>query len=189
MSTAKTKITAVAVALLALVTVVGWQQSRTKRLRAEVDALREQVEKAATLEEGNRRLTEQLQASPERSQADLSELLRLRGQSARMRQTEQENARLRAERDAQAAEAAQLQARLVRVTQDLARAESALADAAKLSPEELQQVKDEALSVQCVNSLKQIVLAAGKWAKDHNNTFPPDFISMKDLMVTPKILF
>ena len=90
---------------------------------------------------------------------------------------------------AQAAEAAQLRARLATATQNLARAESELADAVKLAPEQLQQLKEEAQSVQCVNNLKQIGLAARIWAKDHQNVFPPDFLSMKDELATPKILF
>src|SRR5437762_2887943 len=99
MNTTKLKITAAAVAFFALTAVVVWQQLRAKRPTADADALREQVEQAATLREENWHLAEQLRSASERSQADLSELLRLRGQSGRLRQTEQENVRLRAERD------------------------------------------------------------------------------------------
>ena len=50
-------------------------------------------------------------------------------------------------------------------------------------------MKDEAQSVGCLNNLKQIGLAARKWADNHQSVFPPDFISMKDELGTPKILF
>ena len=59
---AKLKVTVIAVALLAFVTIVVRQQWRTNRLLAEADVFREQVEEAAAVEEENRRLTEQLQA-------------------------------------------------------------------------------------------------------------------------------
>jgi hypothetical protein len=53
----------------------------------------------------------------------------------------------------------------------------------------MQQMKNEAQSVQCVSNLKQIGLAARIWANDHQNVFPPDFISMKDELGSPRILF
>ena len=66
---------------------------------ADADALREGAGQAATLREENAHLAEQLRLASERSKADSSELLRLRGQSARMRQIELENARLKTDRD------------------------------------------------------------------------------------------
>src|SRR5260370_13557956 len=69
------------------------------------------------------------------------------------------------------------------------RRQSEPAGAEKLSAEQLQQAKNEAQSVQCVNNLKLIGLAARIWANDHNDVSPPDFISMKDELVTPKFLF
>ena len=65
---------------------------------ADADALRQQIEQAATVREENQRLAEQLRLASERSRADASELARLRGQSVRTRQAEQES-RLKAERD------------------------------------------------------------------------------------------
>ncbi len=99
MNTAKLKVTAVAVALLALVAVVIWQQWQAKRVISDAGTLREQAEQMATLREENRRLAEQLRLASERSRADSSELARLRGQSVRLRQVEQENAQLKMERD------------------------------------------------------------------------------------------
>src|SRR5438445_2102278 len=122
---------------------------------------------------------------PDSAGADTLELARLRNEVGQLRKQAGEAATLRA----QAAEAAQLRAQLAAATQDLARAQSELAGAVKLSSEQLQQLKGEAQSVQCVSNLKQIGLAARIWANDHQNVFPPDFISMKDELGTPKILF
>jgi Tfp pilus assembly protein PilE len=93
----KIKVTAIVVALLALAAVSVWRYVQAKQLTAVTTALREQVEEATVLREENRHLAEQLQAASQRSQAESSELLRLRGQSGRLRQVEQDNNRLRAE--------------------------------------------------------------------------------------------
>ena len=39
-----------------------------------------------------------------------------------------------------------------------------------------------------MNNLKQVALAARLWAADHNEKFPPDFITMSNELITPKIL-
>ena len=41
---------------------------------------------------------------------------------------------------------------------------------------------------QCVNNLKQIGLGARIWSNDHNEKFPPDFLSMSNELMTPLIL-
>ncbi|HTD66520.1 MAG TPA: DUF4190 domain-containing protein [Candidatus Limnocylindria bacterium] len=40
----------------------------------------------------------------------------------------------------------------------------------------------------CVNNLKQVGLAARIWSNDHNEKFPPDFLSMSNELVTPLVL-
>jgi hypothetical protein len=142
---------------------------------SEIDELRRQ----------NQELQINRTSAPDSASAYALELARLRNEVGQLRKQAGEAATLRA----QAAEAAQLRAQLAAATQDLARAQSELADAVKLSSEQLQQLKGEAQSVGCVNNLKQIGLAARIWANDHNDVFPPDFISMKDELGTPKILF
>jgi hypothetical protein len=99
MKTSKLRSAAVAVAFVALATLVVWQQVRGKRWMAEAAHLREQLEQTATLREENERLAQQLRAAAERSQADVSELLRWRGQAGRTRQMEREYAQLKLERD------------------------------------------------------------------------------------------
>ena len=52
----------------------------------------------------------------------------------------------------------------------------------------LAKAKGKAQSISCVNNLKQIGLAARIYATDHNDAYPPDFLSMKNELATPKIL-
>jgi hypothetical protein len=115
--------------------------------------------------------------------ADVGELARLRNEVSQLRKKEAVTS------SAQAAEVAQWRGRLTVATQQLARVETELAGGLKVSPEELQQLKQEAQSIQCVSNLKQICLGAIIWANDHNHVFPPDMLSMKDELTTPKMLF
>ena len=60
-----------------------------------------------------------------------------------------------------------------------------------LMPEEmaaLAKAKAEAMSVQCVNNLKQFGLAVRIWAGDQNGVWPPDSLSMSNELNTPMIL-
>jgi len=158
------------------------------RLRDQAAQLKQGQASAGEADE-LRRQNEELQAqrtsAPNSSAAEVRELARLRNEVSQLRKQAGEIATLRT----QAAEAAQLRAQLATATYNLARAESNLADTAKLSPEQMQQLKEEAQSVQCVSNMKQIGLAARIWSNDHKDIFPPDFITMKDGMNTPKILF
>ena len=52
----------------------------------------------------------------------------------------------------------------------------------------LAQAKERAISISCVNNLKQIGLAARIWATDHNDNYPMDFLSMTNELVSPRIL-
>ena len=52
----------------------------------------------------------------------------------------------------------------------------------------LTKAKEKALSIQCINNLKQFGLAVRVWAIDNGDTFPPDFLSMSNELNTPKIL-
>ena len=60
-----------------------------------------------------------------------------------------------------------------------------------LSPEEmdaLAKAKERAMSIQCINNLKQFGLAVRVWAIDNQDVFPPDTLSMSNELNTPKIL-
>jgi hypothetical protein len=52
----------------------------------------------------------------------------------------------------------------------------------------LAKAKGRAESINCVSNLKQIGLGARMWANDHNDTFPPDFLSMSNELTSPKVL-
>jgi len=78
----KLKVGAVAASLLAMAALLIWEQRRAKRLMTQSAALREQVEQVAALREEAQRLTYQLKAASERSEADRRELVRLRDRLA-----------------------------------------------------------------------------------------------------------
>jgi len=52
----------------------------------------------------------------------------------------------------------------------------------------LEQARDKAQSIQCVNNLKQLGLAVRLWAGDNGEKFPTDLLQMTNEMTTPKIL-
>jgi hypothetical protein len=158
------------------------------RLSSQGDALKLAQATAQKVEELQRQNEELrgIQASaPAAPRPDISELARLRNEVGQLRKQAAEAAMFRA----QEAEAAQLQARLAAATQNLARAESELARATKLSPEELQQLKTNAQESLCANNLKQIAMAARTWANDHQNVFPPDLLSLERELQSVRILF
>jgi hypothetical protein len=158
------------------------------RISAQNDRLK-LVQAGASETEELRRQYEELQGQQAKAAnavtSDTRELARLRNEVSQLRKVAAEVTTLRA----QAAEAATLRAQLAVMAKSVAQADSHIAEVAKLSPEEMQQLKEDALSIRCVNNLKQIGLAARIWANDHNDVFPPDFLTMKNELNTPKILF
>ncbi len=52
----------------------------------------------------------------------------------------------------------------------------------------LSRAKARAMEINCVSNLKQIDLAARIYASDHQEVFPPDFLSMSNELTTPKVL-
>jgi hypothetical protein len=158
------------------------------RLSSRSDQLKSAQTSASELEE-LRRQNQELQlhrtSASNLGNDDARELARLRNEVGQLRKQSGDATTLRV----RAAEAAQLRTLLAAATQNLAAAQSELADAVKLSPDDLRQLQDEAHSVKCVSNLKQIGLAARLWAQDQGNMFPPDFVSMQNELGTPKVLF
>ena len=95
----KLKVGTVVVVLFGIGALVLLQQQQIKRLAVQDADLRLQLAQAASLRENNEHLSEQLKAAVEASQADRTELMRLRGQGVKLRQAEQENAQLKAQRE------------------------------------------------------------------------------------------
>ena len=94
----KLKVGALVFALLGVATLLLLQQQQISRLAAENADLRTQLSEIVSLQDTNGRLAEQLKAAAETSQVNQNELLRLRGQGVRLRQLEQENTQLKAQR-------------------------------------------------------------------------------------------
>jgi hypothetical protein len=52
----------------------------------------------------------------------------------------------------------------------------------------LAKAKGKAQTINCVNNLKQIGLAARMYSSDHKAIFPPSFMAMSNELVSPKVL-
>jgi hypothetical protein len=85
---------------LAVFAFLFWQQQeRANRLKEDNAALRGQLEQSTHLQEENQGLANELKSTLERTRKEHEELLRLRGQAVTLKQTLQENSKLKAERD------------------------------------------------------------------------------------------
>jgi len=98
MTNGKLKFGVLVVALLGIAALLVLQQLEIKRLAAENADLRTQLSQIASLKDSNEQLAEHLKAAVETSQANQNELMRLRGQGSRLRQLEEENMQLKAQR-------------------------------------------------------------------------------------------
>jgi hypothetical protein len=52
----------------------------------------------------------------------------------------------------------------------------------------LAKAKGRAQTISCVNNMKQIGLAARIWSNEHNEIFPPNFMSMSNELVNTRLL-
>ena len=179
-------LSAVALLASAALNVFLWKQ--ISRQQAEIEAVRASAADSDALRAENESLKKQSAAPSPAQETESRELARLRNEVGQLRKQAAEAERLRA----QAGEAAQLRAQLATVSQTLAQKEKDFAETLKVTPEQMaqmEQAKQRAQSIACINNMKQIGLAARLWANDHNNVFPPDFVTMKNELNTPKILF
>lgn len=126
---------------------------------------------AAAAQEGTVHPEQPTQASPSGALDEVRELERLRGQVVELR------------KDVSATEA------LLADNQQLRK--QLATPVAGLSQDEvqaLQEAREKAMAITCVNNLKQIGLAARIWAVDHKDIFPPSMEAMSQQLSTPKIL-
>jgi hypothetical protein len=54
--------------------------------------------------------------------------------------------------------------------------------------EAMDKAQERALSIACINNLKQFGLAVRVWSQDNNEAYPPDVLSMSNELSTAKIL-
>lgn len=84
------------------------------------------------------------------------------------------------------AEIAELEA--LNVANDRMRLQIAAAGEADGDGEFLEQQKEKANLIMCVNNLKQLGLSARVWATDNDDLLPPNILSMSNEIAAPKIL-
>lgn len=159
---------------------------------AEIEELRRQ----------NQELEARRKAAVDSAEADALELARLRNEVGRLRQEAAAIPELRL----QAEHAAKLFDLLTAARVQLAKARHELDQVSRseeeakrtmkmvelnshLTPDGWKSLKEFAASNQCAGNLKQVMLAARLWAVDHQQVFPPGFLSMKDELGSPKVLF
>ena len=73
-----------------------------------------------------------------------------------------------------------------------ARLKSAALAAAGLDPQqvaELEKARERAMTITCVNNLKQLGLAARLWANDHGDGMPPDLNGLTNYLGQPMVMF
>jgi hypothetical protein len=154
--------------------------------RRELAALQATATEAEELRRQNQELQASRAAAPSpATEADVKDLARLRNEVSQLRKTAAEVNALRA----QAAEAAQLRQQLAAAAQGLAQKDKEIADAQKVAPEQAEQAKQRAQVIGCINNLKQIGLAARIYANANGQTFPPDFLTIRNELTSPRFLF
>jgi hypothetical protein len=165
---------------LSCILVIGVQTLQIGELKRDGETLRASAQNLEQLRLGSAEYQKLLatQQELERLRKDLAELQQLRAEVGQLRAQQQEVAKLRAEnQQLLAAGGAPKQPK----TDDdfFARTEDPRA---------------KAMSIQCVNNLKQIGLSARVWANDdpydlgRKDVLPPNFLSMSNELATPKIL-
>ncbi len=128
------KVGALVVVTLGVAALLLMKQQQIERLEAESADLRTQLGEIASLRDSNEHLSEQLKAAIAASQTNQNELLRLRSQSSRVRQLEQENAQLKTDREQLAVQVRQWQAAAAPAEQGQATAVTEVAGTTADSP-------------------------------------------------------
>jgi hypothetical protein len=165
---------ATAALFLTCLVALGMQQRVLSGLRQEQKQLQVGATEAQQLADAKRSAQEQVQAQAAQLaqlRKDNAELQQLRAEVAQLREQLQQLPALRAERQSLAAQAKAMESNVGGTSND-----------------PFAEAQDKASSVQCVSNMKQIGLAARMWANDHKEIMPPDFLTMRNELNTPKIL-
>jgi hypothetical protein len=155
---------------LACAVVFAMQQSQIRDLKQNIQALSAQTANEPSSASGQPATVENNSAALQ-SKTEQEEIARLKEQVSQLTAEISKLEQLRAENQ-------KLRAQLA-------------TPASGLTPEETQameQARERAARIACVNNLKRIGLAARIWAGDNQNVAPPDFLSMSNELNTPKIL-
>ena len=163
---------ATAVLFLACLVAIGVQARVLSGLRHEQAQLASAAAEAQQVAETRRAEQERARLQAEqlaRLQKDSAELQQLRAEVAQLREQSQQLAGLRAERERLAAQVKAMGSGIA-------------------SDDPFAVAQDKANSIQCVSNMKQIGLAARMWANDHGEVMPPDFLTMRNELNSPKIL-
>jgi hypothetical protein len=166
-----------AVFFLGCLVVIGKQTGELRSLQQENARLRagEQNLEQLRAENAEYQRLKLVAQELERLKKDSAELERLRGEVAQLKSAVQEADKLRVENQRLQAENAK-------------RAEQAAASAAGTLDDAIANEKAKAQRAACVNNLKQIGMSLRTWATDYEETFPPDYISMTNELLNPKLM-
>jgi hypothetical protein len=154
--------------------VLAVQTSQFLELRRENQSLRAVTASLDQLRQDNTELQRLRVTAQEsaRSQTEHEQLLKLRDEVTQLRTQVQDLASLRAENQRLQTE----------------RAAGAANTGVIAEEDPFAAASEKAMSIQCVNNLKQIGLAARVWALENKDILPSDFLTMSNELSTPKIL-
>lgn len=151
----------------ALATVAVVQKDQIRDLRTELQALASaEVQATASEADSGGNAGRSVMGLPD----ERSEIVRLRELLAKLKED--------------AATVAKLESENAQLKQAIAAARASMPAEFK----ELEDAKDRANRIMCVNNLKQMGLSVRVYATDNGDEFPPDILAMKDVLTTPKML-
>jgi hypothetical protein len=183
MKAAKFFIGAVLVASLSL-NIFLWRQ-REKERSAVKAAQAEAVRAGSALAKAEWSLKNRASAAATGESRD-RELARLRNEVGQLRT---QLADAEAKKGEAIRETAKLQAQVANAAQKMQELKKESSELLTMTPEQIAAARERAMAIRCVNNMKQIGLAVRLYANDNQNVFPPDLLSMKDELTTPKVLF
>jgi hypothetical protein len=170
MTITKLKTALIAAAIGAVLTPALLQHRALERLGKENARLANELVAKAT--GASTQATNSVPAAPNAAASTRQEIMRLKDQSGQL-----------------ATKVAQLEQR--RAENGKLRAQLAQPPAGLLAPEDSEafaKAREKTVAIDCINNLKQLGLALRTWAQDNEGVTPPDILSMRNEVSTPKVL-